>query len=157
MHQTLHTPWFREQMASSELYRESMLEHLPKNAVVAEVGVATGDFSQEILKRADPSELHLIDYWKSSRLAAGATPQGFVGRMFGTEVSAWEKVNSRFFEKIESKKVQLHRGFSWEKLAEFEDEYFDWIYLDAAHDFDSVVKDLEVASKKLTWRDTGWA
>ncbi len=41
--------------------RFHMLELLPKQGVAAEVGVLYGDFSEEILRRTEPRELHLPD------------------------------------------------------------------------------------------------
>ena len=45
--------------------------------------------------------------------------------------------------------VKIVRNFSHEASLEFKDEYFDFIYIDAAHDYDSVVEDLEVWWPKL--------
>ena len=43
--------------------REDLLRFLPKNAVVAEIGVAHGDFSAQILEQSSPERLYLIDPW----------------------------------------------------------------------------------------------
>src|SRR5262245_18557958 len=42
--------------------RTALIERLPKRGVVAEVGTSQGEFAREILRRADPRELHLIDH-----------------------------------------------------------------------------------------------
>jgi predicted O-methyltransferase YrrM len=101
--------------------RISMLEHLPKQGVVAEVGVAYGDFSQEILSRTQPTELHLIDLE--------------------------QRWTDRFADR--SDQVQIHLGDSSETLATFPDGYFDWIYIDADHSYEMVKKDTEVAKRKI--------
>ncbi len=44
--------------------RHELIKYLPRNAVVAEIGVATGDFSERILTVCQPKELHLIDPWQ---------------------------------------------------------------------------------------------
>ena len=41
--------------------RTILLDHLPKNGIVTEVGVRQGKFSQQILNRCTPKRLHLID------------------------------------------------------------------------------------------------
>ena len=46
-------------------------------------------------------------------------------------------------------KVKIVRNFSYEGSLEFEDNYFDFIYIDAAHDYDSVVEDLNAWWPKL--------
>ena len=41
---------------------------MPKGAVCAEVGVAFGDYSAEIIARTTPSKLYLVDAWGSARV-----------------------------------------------------------------------------------------
>ena len=43
--------------------RLAMLRLLPKQGVVAELGVAAGDFSRQIFDICAPSQLHLVDIW----------------------------------------------------------------------------------------------
>ena len=52
--------------------RARLLEHFPKNAVVAEIGVAEGKYSEKILSTTKPKELHLIDIWDSERFGETA-------------------------------------------------------------------------------------
>jgi len=54
--------------------RSLALPYMPKNAVCAEVGVAYGDFSQQILDIMIPAELHLID---SYQIRSGVLGKGF--------------------------------------------------------------------------------
>ncbi|NQY10924.1 MAG: hypothetical protein HRT71_15615 [Flavobacteriales bacterium] len=53
------------------LNRQELLKHLPKNGVVAELGVYKGGFSQEILEICKPSKLHLVDTWATSSYPEG--------------------------------------------------------------------------------------
>lgn len=101
--------------------RCSLLEHLPKQAVVAEVGVAYGDFSQEILTRTQPKQLHLIDLE--------------------------QRWGDRFADR--AGQVQIHLGDSGDMLAALPDGYFDWIYIDADHSYDMVKRDTEIAKQKI--------
>jgi tRNA G46 methylase TrmB len=51
--------------------REQMLDAMPQDGHVAEIGVAFGDFTTEILKRAHPRKLYLVDAWAMDRYSAG--------------------------------------------------------------------------------------
>jgi hypothetical protein len=45
--------------------------------------------------------------------------------------------------------VGVHRAWSHEAADRFPDRYFDWIYLDADHSYDSVKRDLEAFWPKI--------
>ncbi len=47
--------------------RTKLLELIPRGGICAELGVANGDFSQQILQINQPRELNLIDVWQSDR------------------------------------------------------------------------------------------
>lgn len=113
--------------------RERLLEMLPKNGVAAELGVAFGDFSQEISNRLEPKVLFLIDYWlDDGRYSAGR-----------------ERVKQRFAKEIASGDVVIREGYSTKVLENFADGFFDFIYIDTAHSFDVTLAELEVGSRKV--------
>lgn len=105
--------------------RYELLEHLPKQAVVVEVGTDKGAFAKEIYRRTSPRELHLIDI----------------------ELERLDERN--ITEASESGTLTLHGGDSYSVLQSFDDHYFDWIYIDADHRYAGVKKDIEVAAKKV--------
>lgn len=111
--------------------------------------MASGDFSAQILNICKPSKLHLIDYWAENKAAHGIDPSGFAKRMLLGHESNWNIVNNKFEGKIQKGKVELHRGFSWDMMAAFDAHYFDFVYIDVGHDYDSVSKDLAVAPQKV--------
>jgi len=55
------------------LNREELLKMLPKNAIIAEIGVDKGYFSEQIIKTTIPKKLHLIDCWSDTRYNSGLT------------------------------------------------------------------------------------
>lgn len=114
------------------LHREHLLEHLPPNGVVAEVGVERGDFSQLILEKKCPERLYLIDWW------AGKAGQ-----------ADFEIVQKRFAREIEIGKVQLCRGRSVDVLAQFPKSHFDWIYLDTDHSYETTTAELLLCTNIL--------
>lgn len=115
--------------------RRALLERLPKGAVAAEVGVAEGRFSELILEVARPGVLHLIDPWDLDVPAYSP--------------ARYELLRERLAAERDAGRVVLHRGYSVESLAGFEDGSLDWAYLDAAHDYASVKADLEALAPKV--------
>jgi len=119
--------------------RQVLLGKLPKHGKVAEIGVAHGDFSADILNINQPLELWLIDLWDSQ-----SAVRGKIGGVSGLTM-----VQRRFAEEIKSGQVRLQQGFSTTEMERHTNEYFDWIYIDAAHDYDNVKRDLETAATKV--------
>ena len=115
------------------LNRQALLSRMEKGCKVAEIGVNRGDFSELILKIAEPERLHLIDAWNSVMY-----PESLL-----------KEVEGRFRKPVASGKVQIHRKLSTEAADDFEDGYFDWIYLDANHSYDSVHSELVKYAPKI--------
>jgi len=115
------------------LNREDLLEKLTKEGVCAEIGVASGDFSQLILQKIRPKKLHLIDAWHSERY----------------DDSLESLVRQKFSREIELKQVILNKGLSTEVLPEFEDNYFDWVYIDTVHDYRTTAQELAICREKV--------
>jgi Methyltransferase domain len=126
--------------------RLEMLDRMPKGGRCAEIGVWNGKFSAAILEVAKPKELILIDPW--DLLAAQPKDEmthhlhqdgGAMGEMF-------RHVSAMYADR---KEVTIHKGFSAEVLATYDDDYFDWVYIDGNHLYDFVAADLRVAAKKV--------
>ncbi|WP_242087566.1 class I SAM-dependent methyltransferase [Aestuariivivens sediminis] len=113
--------------------RLALLNVMPKHAVVAELGVDMGEFSEAILEYNDPKKLHLIDAWPSSRYHKGKR----------------DMVVQKFNEAIESGQVQLHEGYSTDLVVDFPDHYFDWIYVDTDHSYKTTLTELELYHIKV--------
>ena len=129
--------------------RMAMLDNLPTGAVGMEVGVHLGDFSQELLDTLTPKELHLVDPWEFQAAFAqawfGGQAQGGAAEMD----ARFESVQNRFAGPIQAGLVKIHRDYSDKVLAKFADGYFDWIYIDGNHLYEYVVRDLELALRKV--------
>jgi hypothetical protein len=113
--------------------RESLLKELPKNAIVAELGVNKGDFSQKILELNQPQKLHLIDLWGTERYHAGLRI----------------KVEERFSKEISNESVIIHQGFSTDFADHFPNSYFDWIYIDTDHSYQTTKNELLLYKDKI--------
>lgn len=115
------------------LNRKQLLQQLPKNAIVAEIGVDMGDFSEEILKCSAPQKLHLVDLWGTERYHEGKR----------------ELVENKFETAIKNGQIVINRGLSTEVAAQFQDGYFDWVYIDTDHSYKNTLKELQLYSKKV--------
>ncbi|MGH8014377.1 MAG: class I SAM-dependent methyltransferase [Candidatus Binataceae bacterium] len=137
--------------AAREDDRTRLLRLLPHNAVCAEIGVLEGDFSERIIALTRPRRLHLIDPWK---FEPGATYERAVyGRAHAHDQAHMdemcERVRERFEQEIRTGAVVMHRASSLEAAGHFENEYFDFIYIDANHQYEFVRQDLETYCPKV--------
>jgi len=122
--------------------RYHMIKSFDKHKIIAEVGVFKGDFSKFIYDNLEPKKLHLIDIFE------GVTHSGVDDgkSMESTDLS----VSYKNLEKqYKGKNVILHKGVSSRILTEFDDDYFDIVYIDADHRYNAVKKDLEITYNKV--------
>lgn len=104
----------------------------------AEIGVETGAFS-EVLCKANPKlKLYSIDAW--------------------TTYSGWNEYNSQdrldaVYEEAKTKlapyNCEIIKGFSMDVVKTFDNNCLDFIFIDGAHDFQSVTNDICEWSKKV--------
>ena len=113
--------------------RNELLKRLPAEAVVAEIGINEGDFSNLILTVCNPTKLVLIDVWASKRYHGGL----------------FDKVKNRFAKQIEKGQVEIIRDLSFGGIAACQDEYFDWVYLDTDHTYNTTRRELELLRPKM--------
>jgi hypothetical protein len=123
--------------------RDFLLEFLPKNLIVAEIGVFKGEFSKKIYDVLSPKELHLIDIFEGRMCSGDKDGNNIIWINLDTE-----------YEKLKNKleifpNIILHKGLSLNILNTFKDDYFDIIYVDADHNYESVKKDLELSFRKI--------
>lgn len=112
--------------------REIMLDHMPKGATVAEIGVAFGDFSAEILARCSVETLYLIDLWEGERYQKGL-----------------QAVMAKFGDALFSGNLKIKRGLSTDALARFPDATFDWVYIDTDHSYHTTAAELALCRTKV--------
>ena len=105
--------------------RTDLIKAMPRGGVVAEIGVADGDFSAEILRFNKPAALYLVDTWESARYQRG-----------------FEHIQTRFGQEIKGGSVILNRGRSIDILPTLPEKSFDWLYLDTTHEYADTIKEL---------------
>jgi len=99
------------------------------------------------------SKLHLIDPWED--YSEYPEYKGQQGENY-----------KKFIHNIETSgvkdKIVVHRGYSKDKVPNFEDEYFDIIYIDGNHEPEAVLEDAVLSFRKLKhdgimiFDDYGW-
>lgn len=113
--------------------RMHLLDLMPKEGVVAELGVDQGGFSKQIMDRTKAKKLHLVDFWGSKRYNQNKR-QG---------------VENLFSKELESKQVEINIGYSTKVGAEFPENYFDWIYIDTDHSYQTTKDELHTYAPKM--------
>jgi hypothetical protein len=127
--------------------RTKLLRLLPQGGEVAEIGVAGGDFSQDILTEARPRRLHLIDPWEHQVSAEYAKDPNNVSE--GEQDHRFSAVLARFRAQIDDGLVKVHRDYSQDAAIFFGDRQLDWIYVDGMHTVDAAYNDLVTYSPKI--------
>lgn len=109
---------------------------------VAEIGVLRGAFSKVIYENLAPAELYLIDPW-------AALPPEEYGDYQKYSQSHWDKMADGVAKKFCGDDVKIIRELSSAAAIQFPDDFFDVIYLDANHSYESVLNDLKAWYPKL--------
>lgn len=104
--------------------------------VGAEIGVERGKYSQEILYTAD--KLFCVDLWKNY--------PGYREHVSDTE---YEEIFQDCKRRLAGRDVTFIRLDSVIAAEKFTDGSLDFLYLDAAHDYDSVLADIKAWYPKV--------
>lgn len=140
------------------------LLNIPENSIVAEIGVHKGDFSESILKRFNPKELHLIDPWIYE------SSDGYSNAWYGGLAKGEQKEMDERYKHVvdrfkKNSNIFIHRATSIDLLHNFPDNYFDWIYIDGNHSYSFVLADIQLSFDKVKkggyvigddYIETGW-
>ena len=123
-----------------------LLKMMPKNSVCAEIGVFLGNFSAKILKYVEPKQLYLIDPWNND--------EGMFYKKITTPTLWTQDVRDKQYQLVKKKFndnpcITIVREKSEIALESFEDNFFDWVYIDGDHSTEAVLKDLKLSLKKV--------
>ncbi|MBI4058106.1 class I SAM-dependent methyltransferase [Candidatus Microgenomates bacterium] len=103
----------------------------------AEVGVELGAFSKYLIQDNPKLKLYCIDSWKEYGLNDGKSQRRL------------DDYYERAKIKLAPYNCEIIKAFSMDAVKQFTDESLDFVYIDAAHDYDSIKEDIEHWSKKV--------
>jgi SAM-dependent methyltransferase len=130
--------------------RHHFLRRMPHDAVAAEIGVFRGEFTRRILESARPSELHLIDGWWEIHGETFPFEWGAYSDWGRLETrAAYEEVRRVIAGAPAGVICELHVGDDLEILERFDDDHFDWVYLDSSHQFEHTLAELRLLDRKV--------
>lgn len=115
-----------------------VLNHMYPGGIGCEVGVLRGDFSKYLLENWNCEKLYSVDAWED----------------YTDYDEKFHEHNTNYkctVDKLKeySSRIVLHKGFSDKVVENFEDAFFDFIYIDANHSYEGCKKDLELYWDKL--------
>jgi hypothetical protein len=112
-----------------------------ENPIGCEIGVREGKYFN-FLYTPNVKEMYAIDIWKDTGNFS-QNDLGFTQEQLDTQFK-------NFCEKYKSdEKVKVIRDYSVNASKQFEDNFFDFIYIDADHSYDGVIADLRSWYPKL--------
>ncbi len=115
------------------LNRDELISLIPKNSIIAELGVDKGDFSKKLLDVVNPKLLYLVDMWGSNR--------------YGNDKADF--INDKFKSQIENESIKIFRSDSITAAENFQTSYFDFIYIDTDHSYETTIKELRAWKTKI--------
>lgn len=119
---------------------KKILELVPKNSVIAEIGVLRGDFSEQIKKICSPRRLYLIDCWEK---------RDDIRFIYDPCNDGNEKTHEENYELILKKymnedNVKIIKAYSSFACKLFVKNYFDMVFIDASKYAEDVLEDFSL-------------
>lgn len=114
---------------------------LPQNGIIAEIGVWQCKNAKKLYEYCKPSEMVLVDIWKTIKKR-------------GDEKNRSKQIWEQYYQKAlgfakSHDNITVIRGESVKTSKTFEDHYFDIIYIDAGHSYESCLADLNAWYPKI--------
>lgn len=129
---------------------------LVENPICVEIGVYKGNFSVQLLEQLNPERLFLMDPFTKvtdpiSGLDYYPAEVGWEGthRTIYSDEYCLNETVSKVYNHLYTGKVVIVRDISTQAVTHYPNEFFDFIYIDAVHLYESVLWDMENYYPKL--------
>jgi hypothetical protein len=122
---------------------EYVLDHLPDNIIGAELGVFEGDFSQILFDSGKFEKLFLVDIFHG--LMFSGDKNGRNGKTIDLN-NAYDKLIHRYHN---DQSVEIIKNTTEVFLNSLFDNSLSFVYIDADHSYDAVVRDLRLSRFKV--------
>ena len=125
------------QIASRNDFGKFLAEKGLNDGYAIEIGVADGKFSKILLDTCRFKKIYLLDTWKH-----------FDDGSYNCSCNKAQQEQDKIYQNVVSAmsmygdKVEVIRGDSTIEFQKFQDNYFDFIYIDANHEYEPVKKDI---------------
>lgn len=110
----------------------------------AEVGVLRGEYSQRILSKWTGKKLYLVDCWEHQDDAVYIDSNNSTDERHNYNLEVTKRNMAAYPGRYE-----LIKDYSVEASRKFEDGSLDFVFIDARHDYDGVMEDLEAWYPKV--------
>ena len=116
-----------------------------ENSIGAEIGIFRAGFANSVVTKLNPKMYHMIDPWIYRR---GWKRYEYNNvKLTSQEVVEW--MVKDIYKRFDKPNVKIHRDFSYNVVNEFNDNYFDFVYVDGSHNYFDVLKDLRLYYPKI--------
>jgi len=135
---------------SNRTHLISAMRSMFEGGVIAEVGVAEGDFSEYLLNELRPRKFVAFDLFtmhESRSWITGANGERVSTKVLLNNMTHLNYYKSKFGDRGDQVSTEI--GMSHVNLAKYPDKFFDVIYIDADHTYEGVKQDADVAKAKL--------
>ena len=127
--------------------RFDALKCWPKHSVVAEIGVAYGDYTMAILEEVKPRRLDAFDLFCLHTWPVSS----YMGRDIKNQLNGMSHQDYFLSRFRLNNVVYAHRGDSSENLLSLGTQIFDVIYIDGNHRYAGVKKDADAALRLIKY------
>lgn len=137
----LKTKIYFKNLFNQDKTRSHIVSQIKNNSIIAEIGVWQGNFSKIIFNFCNPKELILIDPWIYNNKIRGCAPQVNGEEPMSQKYfdEAYKKTKSKFKSNLN---VKIFKLSSIDASRLFNNDYFDYIYIDGEHSYEAVYGDL---------------